>query len=71
MKIYRIQRWIEPILHGDPHWHDIPGGETQSIKYAQGFQDAVQTFHPNDMTRIVWVRGIRFEVVRERPMPTM
>ena len=57
MKTYRVQRNV------DYDWRDF-GIETQSIKYARGFQDAIQTLHPDWETRIVWVRGCRYETVR-------
>ena len=61
MKIYQIHKMIE--LSDGNGWNSF-GIETQSIQYARGFQDAVQMFNPTWTTRIVWVRGSRFEVVR-------
>lgn len=63
MKTYRIQRLI------DRDWEDFPGIETQSIQYARGYQDAVHHYSPHAATRIVWVRGSRYEVVRVRNRP--
>lgn len=65
MKIYRLQRLI------DREWCDVPGVETQSIQYARGYQDCIHSCSPYAATRIVWVRGSRYEVVRVRNRPTI
>ena len=65
MKWYRLQRKRGEL------WYDYPSNERvircQSIKYMQGYQDAVTDEHPKFLTRIIWeVSPSRVESVRQR-----